>query len=129
VIPGFSSFQWKRDVLYIVDPTTTLDPNLIGHGKTENKTKTYVKCSKSPYNNTKHPNRGLTRENPSVSNGGRLSLVWEDVVGKDELWWDLPDHSEHRIVLLIFVSKLLPQLLLKLNLIEALVILGCMNLS
>jgi hypothetical protein len=113
----------------MVDPTTTLDPNLIGHGKTENKTKTYVKCFKSPYNNTKHPKRGLTRENRSVSNGRRLSLVWEDVVGKDELWRDLPDHSKHRVVLLVFVSKLLPQLLLELNIVKALVILSCMNLS
>jgi hypothetical protein len=64
-----------------------------------------------------------------VSDSGRLSLVWEDVVGKDELRRDLPDHSEHRVVLLVFVSKLLPQLLLELNLVEALVILSCVNLS
>ena len=113
----------------MVDPTTTLDPNLIGHGKTENKTKTYVKCSKSPCNNTKHPNRGLTRENRSVRQGTRPSFLWEYVVGQDELRRGLPDHSKHRVVLLVFVSKLLPQLLLELNLVEALVILSRVNLS
>ena len=64
-----------------------------------------------------------------MSDDARLSFVWEDVVGKDELRRDLPDHSEHRVILLILVSKLLPQLLLKLNLVEALVILSCVNLS
>ena len=64
-----------------------------------------------------------------MSDDARLSFVWEDVVGKDELRRDLPDHSEHRVVLLVFVSKLLPQLLLKFNLVEALVILSCVNLS
>ena len=64
-----------------------------------------------------------------MSDDARLSFVWEDVVGKDELRWDLPDHSEHGVVLLVFVSKLLPQFLLELNLVEALVILGCVNLS
>jgi len=75
------------------------------------------------------PAGGLTRENSSLSDDARLSFVREDVVRKDELRRDLPDHSEHRVVLLVFVSKLLPQLLLELNLIKALVILGCVYLS
>lgn len=76
----------------MVDPKTSLDPILLGW-KTENKTKTYVKCSKSTCNNTKHPKRGL-RKIHSASDSPR-SFVWEDVVRKDELRWDLTDHPKH----------------------------------
>lgn len=77
------------------------------------------------YQNQSIPTRGLI----SVSDSCFRCFVWEDIVGEDELRRDLTDHSEHRVVLLIFVSKLLPQLLLELNLVEALGILSGMNMS
>ena len=81
------------------------------------------KCSKTTGNNAKH---GLRKG----SAGNRLlSIVWEDVVGKDELGRDLADHPKHRVVLLVFVRVLLPQHLLELNLVEALGVLGCMDLG
>ena len=98
-----------------------LDPILLGWKKTENKL--VSKCSKSTGNNTKH---GLRK---GSAGNGLLSIVWEDVVRKDELRWNLAHHPKHRVVLLIFVRVLLPQHLLKLNLVEALGILGCMDLG
>jgi len=118
---SFFPLQFKIEVVCAVDPKTMLDPILLGWKKTENEL--VSKCSKSTDNNTKH---GLTI---GSAGNGLLSIVWEDVVGKDELWRNLAHHPKHRVVLLIFVRVLLPQHLLELNLVEALGVLSCMDLG
>jgi hypothetical protein len=118
---SFFPLQFKIEVVYAVDPKIMLDPILLGWKKTENEL--VSKCSKSTGNNAKH---GLRK---GSTGNGLLSIVWEDVVGKDELRRNLTDHPKHRVVLLIFMGVLLPQHLLKLNLVEALGVLGCMDLG
>lgn len=122
-VKNFSSVQFKIEVVCAVDPKTMLDPILLGWENRELRTKVLSKCSKSTGNRTKH---GLRKRS---AGNGLLSIVRKDVVGKDELRWNLADHPKHGVVLLVFVGVLLPQHLLELNLVEALGILSCMDLG
>lgn len=117
------SLQFKIEVVCAVDPKAMLDPILLGWKNRELRSKLVSKCCKSTGNNTKH---GLRK---GSAGNGLLSILWKDVVGKDELRRDLADHPKHRVVLLVFVGVLLPQHLLELNLVKALGILGCMDLG
>jgi hypothetical protein len=118
--------QFKIEVVYTVDPKTTLDPILLGGDSREMIPKLVSKCSKSTGNNTKRPKRGSRKHSAGDS---LLSIVREDVVRKDELRWDLTDHPKHGVVLLVFVRILLPKHLLELNLVKALGVLSCVDLG
>ena len=109
-----------------VDPKATLDPILLGGENREIIPKLVSKCSKSTGNNTKRHKRGTRKRSAGDS---LLSIVREDIVRKDELRWDLADHPKHRVVLLVFVRILLPKHLLKLDLVKALGVLGCVDLG
>jgi hypothetical protein len=74
-------------------------------------------------------NRHSKRVERTSASNGLLSIVWKDVVRKDKLRRDLSNHPKHRVILFIFVCILLPQHLLKLNLIKALDILSCVDLG
>jgi hypothetical protein len=118
--------QFKIEVVCMVDPKTTLDPILLGRENREIIPKLVSKRSKLTGDNTRCTKRGTTK---SSAGDSLLSIVREDVVREDQLRWDLADHPKHRVVLLILVRILLPQHLLELNLIKALGVLSCMDLS
>lgn len=65
----------------------------------------------------------------SHSNSSLGCFVRQDVVRKDQLWRDFPNHSEHGIILLIPASILFAQNLLKLDHVQRLRILGSMHLG